>query len=141
MPWSESEYGRAICDGCCAASKAVNWRGRKHLKEIGAYVPKGNRSQMIYCPICIMTKPEAFGGQTSHSMTWDMAQTLFESHWHTPAQALELGYTTRIVQGEARPEPPETPVGQRDQNHPSQQVPPGMIQGEASTARIVHVSR
>ena len=100
MPWSESEYGRAICDGCCAASKALNWRGRKHLKEIGAYVPKGNRSQMIYCPICIMTKPEAFGGQKSLSMTWDMAETFFESHWYTPVQLHELGYTTRMVQGE-----------------------------------------
>ena len=141
MPWSGSAYGRAICDGCCAASKAANLTGRKHLKEIGAYVPKGSGSEVIYCPICIMTKPEASGGQASLSMTRDMAQTLFESHWHTPAQALELGYTTRRVQGEARPEPPETPVGQRDQKHPSQQVPPGMIQGEASTARIVHVSR
>ena len=99
-------------------------------------MPKGNGSQVIYCPICIMTKPEAFGGQTSHSMTWDMAETFFESHWHTPAQALELGYTTRMVQGEARPEPPETLVGQRAQNHPSQQVPPGMIQGEALTPAL-----
>ena len=103
MPWSESEYGRAICDGCCAASKAANLTGRKHLKEIGAYVPKGNGSEVIYCPICIMTKPEAFGGQTSHSMTWDMAETFFESHWYTPVQLLELGYTTRMVHGEARP--------------------------------------
>ena len=99
-------------------------------------MPKGSGSEVIYCPICIMTKPEASGGQASLSMTRDMAQTLFESHWHTPAQALELGYTTRMVQGEARPEPPETPVGQLDQNHPSQQVPPGMFQGEALTPAL-----
>ena len=66
-------------------------------------MPKGNRSQMIYCPICIMTKPEAFGGQKSLSMTWGMAETFFESHWYTPVQLLELGYTTRMVHGEARP--------------------------------------
>ena len=136
MPWSATEYGRAICDGCRAASKAADFRGRQHLKEIGAYVPKGSGSEVIYCPICIMTEPEASGGQASLSMTQDMAQTLFESHWHTPAQALELGFTTRIVQGEARPEPPETPVGQRDQKHRSQQVPPGMIQGEALTPAL-----
>ena len=136
MPWIGSVTGRAICDGCYAASKDANFTGRKTLKEIGAYVPKGCGSEVIYCPICIMTKDEAFGGKASFSMTWDKANELFESHWHTTAEALERGYTTGMVQGEARPEPPETPVGQLDQNHPSQQVPPGMFQGEALTPAL-----
>ena len=131
MPWSGSAYGRAICDGCYAASKDGNFTGRKTLKEIGAYVPKGNGSEVIYCPICIMTKPEAHGGLASHSMSWDKARKLFESHWHTPEEALELGYTARMDQVAARPEPPEPPAGQRDQNHQSQQAPPGMIQAAA----------
>ena len=130
MPWIGS---RAICDGCSAASKDADFTGKRMLKKIGAYVPKGNGSEVIYCPLCILTEDDARGGLTVFSMTEDMAQTLFEQHWHSPAEALELGYTTRIVQGEARPEPPETPVGHRDQNHPSQQVPPGMIQGVALT--------
>ena len=130
MPWIGS---RAICDGCSAASKDANFTGKRMLKKIGAYVPKGNGSEVIYCPLCILTEPDAAGGLTVFSMTENIAQRLFEQHWHSPAEARELGYITRIVQGEARPEPPETPVGQRDQNHPSQQVPPGMIQGVALT--------
>ena len=136
MPWIGIVTGGAICDGCYAASKDAHFTGRKDLKEIGAYVPRGNGSEVIYCPICIMTKPEASGGQTSHSMSWDKARRFFESHWHTTAEALERGYTTGMVQGEARPEPPETPVGQLDQKHPSQQVPPGMFQGEALTPAL-----
>ena len=44
-----------------------------------------------------------------------------ESHWHTPAEALELGHTG------GHPDLPQ-PAGQHHQNHQSQQVPPGMIQ-------------
>ena len=103
MPWIGSKIGRAICDGCYSASQDAHFTGRNDLKVIGAYLPRGYCSEVIYCPICIMTKDEAFGGKASLSMTWDMAETFFESHWHTPAKALELGYTTRMVQGEARP--------------------------------------
>ena len=136
MPWIGSKIGRAICDGCYAASKDAHFTGRNDLKEIGAYLPKGNGSEVIYCPICIMTKDEAFGGQASLRMTFgimtkDKADALFASHWHTPEEALERGYTTRMVQVAARPEPPEPPAGQRDQNHQSQQAPPGMIQAAA----------
>ena len=131
MPWSDCEYGRAICDGCRAASKAADLTGRISLHKIGAYVPRHSGTEVIYCPICIMTKPEAHGGLASHSMSWDKARKLFESHWHTPEDALALGHTAGMVQAAARPEPPEPPAGQRDQNHQSQQVPPGMIQAAA----------
>ena len=136
MPWIGSKIGRAICDGCYAASKDAHFTGRNDLKEIGAYLPKGNGSEVIYCPICIMTNDKAWGGKASLDMNWEKANELFRTHWYTPAKALELGYTTGMVQGEARPEPPETPVGQLDQNHPRQQVPPGMFQGEALTPAL-----
>ena len=136
MPWSDFEYNRAICDGCCAASKAADLTGRISLHKIGAYVPRHSGTEVIYCPICIMTKPEAHGGLASHSMSWDKARKLFESHWHTPAEALALGHTAGMVQAAARPEPPESPAGQRDQNHQSQQVPPGMIQAAALTPAL-----
>ena len=47
MPWIGSVSGRAILDGCYAASKDANFTGRRMLKEIGAYVPKGNGSEVI----------------------------------------------------------------------------------------------
>ena len=159
MPWSDCEYGRAICDGCSAASKAADLTGRQTLHLTGAYVPRRSGTDVIYCPMCIMTNDEAFGGKTSHQMSWAKACKFMESHWHTPAEALELGHTgghpdlpqpagqhhqnhqsqqvpPGMIQAAARPEPPETPVGQRDQNHPSQQVPPGTIQGEALTPAL-----
>ena len=136
MPWSDFEYNRAICDGCRAASKAADLTGRISLHKIGAYVPRHSGTEVIYCPICIMTKPEAHGGLASHSMSWDKARKLFENHWYTPEEALALGHTAGMVQAAARPEPPEPPAGQRDQNHQSQQVPPGMIQAAALTPAL-----
>ena len=113
MPWIGSVSGRAICDGCYAASQAENFTGKRDLKVIGAYVPKGNGSEVIYCPRCIMTNTKAYGGLIAHSMTWDKANKLFERHWHTPEEALALGYTEGMVQVAAPPEPPEPPPGQR----------------------------
>ena len=136
MPWIGSKIGRAICDGCYAASKDAHFTGRNDLKVIGAYLPRGYCSEVIYCPICIMTNDKAWGGKASLDMDWDKANELFRTHWYTPEKALELEYTTGMVPGEARPEPPETPVGQLDENHPSQQVPPVMFQGEASTPAL-----
>ena len=121
MPWSDCEYGRAICDGCRAASKVADLTGRQTLHLTGAYVPRRSGTDVIYCPMCIMTNDEAFGGKTSHQMSWTKACKFMESHWHTPAEALELGHTG------GHPDLPQ-PAGQHHQNHQSQQVPPGMIQ-------------
>ena len=113
MPWSELHFGRAICNGCYAASRDANFTGRKTLMEIGAYLPRGNGSAVIYSPRCIMTKPEAYGGLISLSMTRIKADELFGSHWHTPEEALALGYTAGMVQVAPPPEPPEPRAGQR----------------------------
>ena len=49
----------------------------------------------------------------SLSMTRIKADELFESHWHTPEEALALGYTAGMVQVAPPPEPPEPLAGQR----------------------------
>jgi len=66
-----------------------------------------------------MTKDAAFGGKASQAMTREMASKKMQEHWHSPEEALELGYTGDL------PDLPQ-PAGQRHQNHPSQQCPPGM---------------
>ena len=68
-----------------------------------------------------MTKDDAFGGKASQEMTWKKAYEKMQEHWHSPEEALELGYTGDL------PDLPQ-PAGQRHQNHPSQQCPPGMSQ-------------
>ena len=113
MPWSESEYYRAICDGCGAATRSAEVSGKNALHLLGAYCPRRSASEVIFCPVCIMTKKEATGGKASHSMTWQKARQLFQEHWHSPAEALELGYTVRddahaaALSQPAGPEPPE----------------------------------
>ena len=87
---------------------------------------------MIFCPVCIMTKKEAAGGKASHSMTWQKARQLFQEHWHSPAEALELGYTVRddahaaALSQPAGPEPPEPARRAATSAPPPPTAPPGL---------------
>ena len=70
MPWSDHCYNRAICDGCNAGTNRGDLHGRNCIRAIGGYLPPGNYSKVIYCPMCIMQNPSAYGGQASLRLCW-----------------------------------------------------------------------
>ena len=83
MPWGKKLFGRAICDGCGAASKRNNLTGYKDLLTISGYLKRKVFPEPMWCPPCVLTEEDAAGGWDALKMTAEKAQTQRELHWFT----------------------------------------------------------